>query len=905
MTKVNNIGDVRANSAQQFPTPNGGNENLEAAIEAARLGYSVISVNPKTKRANASWTPAQTQRATPDELSKKVNLQSYAIVSGAVSGGTNADGAQLYLVVLDFDVDGFFERWRAATGDLSNGLPVQRTGGGGYQVVFKSPAEIRNVGLAYSPNEALKAGREIAIETRGEGGYFLAPPSLHPSGNRYQWIEGDLSTVPTISAEHAEALLGAARSLDEAPLTRQQLDALARAAKPLKRRADASGVSVIDAYNASHEIGDTLERYGYQRKGDRFARPDGTSPSVVILDGRSFHHSSNDALHDEKHTQDPFSIYCCFEHGNEIKAAVKAAAGELGLTSAYQSATRGETVEAPDDDDTRVVINASIADARYFAPLCWDALLKASKTPRLFKIGAGIVRLESGDGKPQLRDLDEPRLTFELARAAIFTKTKKRGEEEVVVVVHTPREFVRDLLADDRPPLPRLTRIVEAPVFSSNGELQTQPGYHEKSQTFFHAARGLIVPNVSDDPTPDEMTKARGLIFRPLADFPFVSQADRANAIGFALTAFARDMIDGATPLGGIEANEAGTGKGLLADVILAPSIGRNAGTLTLGKDENDTKNRLTAVFQSGKAAVLLDNVNAKIDSGALASALTSLEWEDRKFITHEIRSYPVRCVWLMTANNPTMSTEIARRYVRIRLNAKCENPWQRDGFKIGDLRGWMKENRADIIWAYLTLIRAWQRAGSKRSNVRLGSYEEWAGIIGGVLENAGIEGFLTNLQELYNDADSEGAMWRAFVQAWYAAHGSEKVTTAALFECAQSVDGLIGDKKTESAEKKSLGIRLKSKRDTVIGGFVISAAGTNRNGVSVWQLRNLDKSAGSAGSCGELNGNYARRKSSSTLENPTETQKRDIALNSPQLPALPALPALCENPASGKTEEF
>jgi hypothetical protein len=37
-----------------------------------------------------------------------------------------------------------------------------------------------------SRNSAGKLGKEI--DTRGRGGYVLAPPSLHPSGTRYRWL---------------------------------------------------------------------------------------------------------------------------------------------------------------------------------------------------------------------------------------------------------------------------------------------------------------------------------------------------------------------------------------------------------------------------------------------------------------------------------------------------------------------------------------------------------------------------------------------------------------------------------------------------------------------------------------------------------------------------------------------
>ncbi|GFK93308.1 hypothetical protein NNJEOMEG_01139 [Fundidesulfovibrio magnetotacticus] len=58
----------------------------------------------------------------------------------------------------------------------------QRTGGGGRQLFFRMPAEgdVRN--------SAGKLGEGLDI--RGNGGYVILPPSSHPSGGGYQWLEG-------------------------------------------------------------------------------------------------------------------------------------------------------------------------------------------------------------------------------------------------------------------------------------------------------------------------------------------------------------------------------------------------------------------------------------------------------------------------------------------------------------------------------------------------------------------------------------------------------------------------------------------------------------------------------------------------------------------------------------------
>jgi putative DNA primase/helicase len=59
--------------------------------------------------------------------------------------------------------------------------PMVRTGGGGLHVFFRYP-EDREI-----KNSARKIASEVDI--RGDGGYVIAPPSNHASGNLYEWIQ--------------------------------------------------------------------------------------------------------------------------------------------------------------------------------------------------------------------------------------------------------------------------------------------------------------------------------------------------------------------------------------------------------------------------------------------------------------------------------------------------------------------------------------------------------------------------------------------------------------------------------------------------------------------------------------------------------------------------------------------
>lgn len=317
---------------------------LDMALAYLAGGVSLVPIDRRTKqpffallptqnlpdgRSQPTWKPYQARRASPDEVRTwaKQGAQ-FAAACGAISGG---------LLIFDFDQQGaLYEAWKVLVGNLADNLPVQRTGGGGYQVACRCPNPGPNDKLAWLPDEAAAMGRVVAIETRGEGGYAVLAPSLHPSGRRYEMISGSFTAIPMISQAHADALVAAARQLDQAPFTKQQLEKAAKA-KPKRDTYHATvrgEESVIDAYNAKVSIYTALETHGYTKRGTRYCAPGAPktiASSVVIFDDeRSYHWDTNDGLCDGRsHTA--FDVSCYYDHADDVKAAVKAAAKELGM----------------------------------------------------------------------------------------------------------------------------------------------------------------------------------------------------------------------------------------------------------------------------------------------------------------------------------------------------------------------------------------------------------------------------------------------------------------------------------------------------------------------------------------------------------------------------------------------
>ena len=227
-------------------------------------------------------------------------------------------------------------------------------------------------------------------------------------------------------------------------------------------------------------------------------------------------------------------------------------------------------------------------------------------------------------------------------------------------------------------------------------------------------------------------------------------------------------MIDGPTPLHVIEKPTPGTGATLMVDAVAMIVTGGGVSVMVEGRDDEEWRKRITAKLRQVPSLVLIDNLRRQLNSSALSAALTAPFWEDRVLGISEMVRLPIRCLWVATGNNPEFSNEMARRLVRIRLDARHDQPWRRSGFRHPNLMAWVRANRGRLVAACLTLCRAWVAAGMPRGTTIVGSFECWSSVMGGVLAVAEVPGFLGNVDEMLEAADAEGAIWRAFVARWW-----------------------------------------------------------------------------------------------------------------------------------------
>jgi hypothetical protein len=157
-----------------------------AAADFLARGWSVLPVRAHDKRPLIAWEPLQTVRPSENDVFEWFERwpdANIGILTGEISN----------IVVVDVDPkhggDHSIERLQQRFGLLPPTVESE-TGGSGRHLYFLHPGILcRN-----------RAGLAQGIDLRGDGGYVVAPPSVHPNGRSYTWTRGhspaDMSLAP-------------------------------------------------------------------------------------------------------------------------------------------------------------------------------------------------------------------------------------------------------------------------------------------------------------------------------------------------------------------------------------------------------------------------------------------------------------------------------------------------------------------------------------------------------------------------------------------------------------------------------------------------------------------------------------------------------------------------------------
>jgi hypothetical protein len=316
-------------------------------------------------------------------------------------------------------------------------------------------------------------------------------------------------------------------------------------------------------------------------------------------------------------------------------------------------------------------------------------------------------------------------------------------------------------------------------------------------------------------------------------------------------------------PLALLDATRPGTGKTLLAETVAMIATGRKAAMMAAPyNDDNEWRKRIASTLSDGATIIVIDNVHGKLQSAALDLALTSHTMQERILGQSKNGVYAQRATWMATGNNIQLGGDMPRRSYWIRMDAQTDKPWTRGGFT-HNLEEWIPDHRGELIAALLTLARAWyaaDRPAPEKPLPRMGSFQAWVEVVGGILHFVGLTNFLDNLDDLYAQADSDAQQWAAFLHAWQAIYGEREVLVAdvvrdlkagSLENAAVGADlyNALPDELTDLHKGdfrrrlgKALASRVGSQFDES-GLHLVKAATDRRSGAVYWQVAGVQVS--------------------------------------------------------------
>ena len=233
-------------------------EIRDKAKDYLKAQLSVIPTKDDKLPALPTWKPYQSQRITEDQIEALFsggNVKGVAIICGAISGG-------LEIIDVDTKHDTTGSLWDELSSLIKDNLPelysslvIAQTKSGGYHIYYRCSQIAGNLKLA------TKRNKEVLIETRGEGGYVIAPPTMG-----YKYLQGDPGNIPTINTDEREILFSITKSFNELEEIKPKVNT------PTSTTYNSIGLSPFEDYNQRGDIVGLLESKGWRLVSQRGER---------------------------------------------------------------------------------------------------------------------------------------------------------------------------------------------------------------------------------------------------------------------------------------------------------------------------------------------------------------------------------------------------------------------------------------------------------------------------------------------------------------------------------------------------------------------------------------------------------------------------------------------------------
>lgn len=160
----------------------GNHLNLSSAYwqRYAELGWSIIPIRENTKKPTVAWQKYQHERPTADQIREWPRVwpnAGLAVVTGAISGVFVVDVDQIPETAPTAKEQAKITKARETVQALASiSTAVARTSKGKHYY-FRHPGKPVPTKVKFLPG----------LDVRGDGGYAILPPTMHPDGALYVW----------------------------------------------------------------------------------------------------------------------------------------------------------------------------------------------------------------------------------------------------------------------------------------------------------------------------------------------------------------------------------------------------------------------------------------------------------------------------------------------------------------------------------------------------------------------------------------------------------------------------------------------------------------------------------------------------------------------------------------------
>lgn len=490
-----------------------------------------------------------------------------------------------------------------------------------------------------------------------------------------------------------------------------------------------------------------------------------------------------------------------------------------------------------------------------------DAIEALGADPDVYARGTSLVHVIEVDGAPVIHPIATPTLRERLGASARFLRfdaVRNDWEHVVPPDVVVQAAFARKSWSAVR----LLAGVIEAPMIRPDGSVLAAPGYDAATRLIFQPT--IEFPTVPSHPSQEQSAAALAELAEVFCDFPYRGDSDRYGTIAALLSIFARGYIVGNVPGFLFDASTPSSGKSLQALVIHLIATGRDAEALGLAEDEDEREKFFSSIATSGQPIVLLDDLDEDgpgfggpcINRLLTCGGVTGF----RILGKNEKASLPWRCIILASGNNVPLRGAVERRILMPRLEPDVERPEERTGFKHPDLLAWVRENRARLVCAALTVLRAFIALGCPDAGTpTLGSFEHWSKVIPGAIvyaggvdpmgcrpaagpstgseERATVRVLIEGLARFDVESGGKGITVRSVLDALYPS-GRDHGPPDGFGDLREAIEAMTNTPpgKRPSGQRLARGVLAKWKR-RIVNGQRLDIIGETRTGVVLWKV--------------------------------------------------------------------